>query len=158
MGRASDIHASRLRTFLGCITILATFMVAGGLSPSTARAELAGCRSDPVVLLSNQVSLDLSAAISDSESDVQQVAYAIHAPSGTQITGIVYTSGALGPKEIVYFYAGGPQNTYSIGTVVRTMTPGISVVASAEAVTWNGASGGSTTGISQQYLHVGVQT
>jgi hypothetical protein len=97
--------------------------------PSSVHADLVGCRSDPAIVLSNGVTLDLSATISGSADDVQKVAYTVHVPAGTGVVAVIGTSGILGPKEQVQVVADGQAATYSSTTLVTTQTPGVAVTA-----------------------------
>ena len=121
------------------------------------QASLGTCGSDPVVVLSNGVTIDLNSAISDTESDVQQVAYTLHAPSGTSVISVIYTSGLIGPKEVLRFFADNLPDTYDTTTKVSTYTTHIAVTTATSVVpvlTWPAAA--STSGYDQQYLHVSV--
>jgi len=69
------------------VTVVLTTLALLLAPRSSARAKISGCRSDPVVLLSTGVAVDLSAAIDDAATDVQQVAYTVHAPVGTSVVG-----------------------------------------------------------------------
>jgi hypothetical protein len=121
-----------------------------------AHAELGVCYSDPVVVLSNGTILDLSDVINDTDTDVQQVSYTIHAPAGTSVTSVTYTSGPLGPKETFQFFAEGKLGQYDIASQVTTINSGIGVTASAKAVSTAGTASASDTGWSNQQLHVAV--
>jgi len=73
-------------------------LLSGLLAVNTAHAAI-GCRSDPIVVLSNGVTLDLSATIYDDSSDVQQVNYTLQAPAGVWVQQAITTDGAVGYKE-----------------------------------------------------------
>lgn len=116
-------------------TMLATALLVGAglavtVAPPTAHAQLAGCRSDPVVVLSDGTELDLDATIDDSSQDVQQVLFIVNAPHGTHV--IVYTPGALGPKEVLRVSASNSPATYDTMTVVDTYNRGIRVTATTQ--------------------------
>ncbi len=85
------------RTVLGG-AVVASGLLAGGLPAPSAHAALA-CRSDPIVVLSNGVTLELSATIFDDVSDVQQVNYTLQAPKGVTVQRVITTDGAVGYKE-----------------------------------------------------------
>jgi len=124
--------------------------------PGTARASIGGCRSDPVVILSNGVVLDLSAAIDDTADDVRGTTYTLHAPVGTGVVAVVGTDGVLGLTERFVFQADQAASTYATETVVRTGQGGVAVSATTDVV---GAGAGATltgtaTGVSAQPLRV----
>ena len=149
----------RGRTLLG--TLLGVAVLSVGLlalfsrmAPST-HAAISGCRSDPVVLLSNGNTLHLSTVINDTATDVQQVSYTLHAPVGTWLTGVADTS-VLDLKETLRFYADNPPNTYRVASKVKTLTPRIRVTATTDVVTINGASTASAPGQSQRSLWMDI--
>jgi len=137
--------------------LLCAAMLAGTVLVPSARADLVGCRSDPVAILSNGVTVDLTATINDTEADVQQVAYTLHAPMGTSIVSVLYTSGVLGPKEVLRFFADSTAGVYSSLTQVRTGAHGVAVAAQTIAVPLGGLPArGAATGQDQQALWVQV--
>jgi hypothetical protein len=124
---------------------------------SIAHASLGGCNGDPVVVLSNGVTIDLNASISDNLSDVQQVVYTLHAPGGTSVVSVVYTSGLLGPKEVLRFYSDNLPSTYDTSTRVSTYSTGITVTTSTSVVPVTGLPASAwTSGYNQQNLRVSV--
>jgi hypothetical protein len=155
-------HASRFpprrlgRTLLGTAALSAGLLAHALIAPDT-RAALGGCRSDPIVLLSNGNALDLSAVVDDTYDDVQQVSYTLHAPVGTTMLSEVDTS-ILGPKDTFVFYADQPPNTYSAGTKVYTTTPQTPVAATAAVVHQSGTllSSASASGQSPQTLWMDI--
>jgi hypothetical protein len=131
--------------------------MAASQPPSLAHASLGVCNGDPVVVLTNGVTIDLNAVIQDDLSDVRQVVYTLHAPRGTGVVSVVYTSGLLGPKEVLRFYADNLPDTYDTATTVSTYASGITVKASTTAVPALGLpAGASNSGYVQQDLHVTV--
>jgi hypothetical protein len=148
--------ARRVPAVLGLAALQAGLLIA---SPpvSIAQATLGACNGDPVVVLSNGVTIDLYTTIQDDVSDVQQVVYTLHAPSGTGVVSVAYTSGLLGPKEVLRFYADNLPSTYDTATSVRTYASGIAVTAATSAVPVVGTPvTASTSGNDQQNLHVSV--
>src|SRR5438874_4856866 len=113
------------RALLGAALLSASLLAHSLMAPDT-HAAISGCRSDPVVTLSNGDALDLHATVDDAYSDVQQVSYTLHAPIGTWVTSEVDTS-VLGVKDSFHFYADEPANTYSAAAKVDTLTPQIAV-------------------------------
>jgi hypothetical protein len=138
-------------------TVLVSFgLLAGSPAIPSAHAELAACYSDPVVVLSDGTTLDLSDTIYDSETDVQQVSYVLHGPVGTVLISITPSSGALGPKETFLFHADQGAQQYAVGTLVSTLASGVGVVASAKAVDGIQVSTASETGWNDQQLHLSL--
>src|SRR5438128_2572115 len=122
MRRTSKFTKRRLsQTLLGTAALSTALLARSLIAPGT-HAAVGGCRSDPVVTLSNGAVLDLSSVVTDSYDDVQQVSYTLYAPVGTWITAVVDTS-ILGPKDTFQFYADEPPNTYRAAAKVTTLTP-----------------------------------
>jgi hypothetical protein len=143
--------------------VLSTMVLAGWLATGpalgpSARADLVGCRSDPVVVLSNGVTLDLSADIDDIVGDVQQVSYTLHIPAGTFPLAVIGTDGLMGLKESFAVSADGAPNTYATDTVVKTLAPGVGVVATTAAVARITIGKASATGQTPQHLQVSFST
>jgi hypothetical protein len=157
MRHASTFTARRAGSMLLGVAALSASLLARSLIAPDTHAALGGCRSDPVVTLSNGNALDLSAVVDDTASDVQQVSYTLHAPVGTTIVSETDTS-ALGPKDTFVFYADQPPNTYSAGTKVYTTTPQISAVATTDLVSTSGTllSTASASGLSPQMLWMNI--
>jgi len=99
---------------------VALALLGSPLVSHSAHAQLGGCRDDPAVILTNGAVIDLSASISDSTSDVQNVVYSLHGPAGTGILLLIDPNGLLLPKDTFRYYADDPANTYDTYTVVHT--------------------------------------
>jgi len=122
----------------------------------TARASIGGCRSDPVVTLSNGVVLDLSAAIADTADDVRGTTYTLHAPVGTRVVAVVGTDGVLGLTERFVFQADQGVSTYVTQTVVQTGQGGVAVSATTDVVGAGATLTGTAAGVSGQPLRVAL--
>ena len=109
----------RIRTILAAaLTFVSLLAVAAG--PGAAFAGLGGCRTDPVILLSNGRALQLAAEIDTNINNVQSVVYTVHAPIGTYPLLILYTDNPLRNVERVVFRADSLPGRYSSETVVDT--------------------------------------
>ena len=145
---------------LGAAILSASLLARSLLAPQT-HAAIGGCRSDPVVTLSDGKVLDLSASVSDTYDDVQLVSYTLHGPVGTQVTSVVDTS-ILGPKDTFQYYADEPAGTYTASAKVSTATPQMSVGADTALVNSTGTVSGtvlstdSASGQSPQTLWMNV--
>src|SRR5205085_8579832 len=80
------------RRALLCPAILSAGLLAGSLWTPTAHAVVA-CRTDPIVTLSNGVTVQMSNTIYDDSAHVQPVTYTLRAPAGTRVTRVVYPPG-----------------------------------------------------------------
>jgi len=90
------------------------------LAPTDHAHAALGCRSDPVVVLSNGVVLDLSATISTDVSTVAQIGYTLHAPAGTTIARVVSTDGDVTYKEQFTLRTDSAAGTYAMQVQVAT--------------------------------------
>jgi len=134
--------------------LLASLLGAGG--PHHAHAAL-GCRSDPIVALSNGLVVHLSATISDAPSDITGVTYTMytmHAPAGVSVVSVVYPPDPNNIPQTFHFYADNPGGVWDTYTNVATKTTGIGVTATAEVLNLTIFS---ATGLSNQDVHVHVQ-
>ncbi len=138
----------------------AVFLAAGLLVnsslPRAAHADIGGCRSDPVVALSNGTVVDLSAAIAADAADVQGVAYTLHVPAGLRAVSVAPSGGPLGPKEMIAVVADDAPGVYDSATVVTTMTRGVTVTATTALVAATSAplATGTASGLDRQTLRV----
>ncbi len=82
-----------------------------------------GCRSDPIVVLSNGTVLDLSATIGldvSLVSDITQISYTLHAPAGTTVAKVVSTDGDVNYKEQFTLRTDSPAGVYGVQAQVQT--------------------------------------
>ncbi len=137
---------------------LALSLVAGMVLAPKAQASLGACGSDPIVVLSNGVIVDLSALIGDAASDVQQVNYILHVPAGLTVRFVIHTPSRLGSKEVLQLFADDAANTYDGVTQVDTVARGIGVWAHMRVIApSHPPAGASVYGLDHQNLplHVG---
>ena len=112
---------------------------------TSAQAAAGGCRSDPVLLLSDLTVVDLSASIDTDISNVNSVTYTFHAPRGVKLLAAVNTS---------RYYDDNPSNTYTSDTVVDTTINKVGVT----ATTLIGLRSKSVSGLSRHDLSVTIST
>ena len=118
----------RVRITMAAVMTL-SLMLAFAAGPGAAFAGLGGCRTDPVILLSNGRVLQLAAEIDTELSNVRSVVYTVHAPIGTYPVLIVYTENPLRNVERVVFHADSLPGRYRSETVVDTTENNTRVVA-----------------------------
>jgi hypothetical protein len=143
------IRDSRTLRVAAVAALLWSALLAFALGPDKALAS--GCRTDPVVVLTNGAQLQFGADIATSYSNVQSVVYTIHAPAGSAVALIIYSDNPLGSVERVQFYADSPNNYYTIDTIVYTAKGRFSVSTSgllvnALRITLAGANASGVTG------------
>lgn len=108
--------------------LLAAGLLAAPLGSPHAHAVVA-CRSDPIVVLSNGVVLDLSADIADDVSDVTSVRYTLHGPFGVWVMRAISTDGPVGYDEGFAYIPDAPVGVYQDETVVTTGADSVNVTA-----------------------------
>jgi hypothetical protein len=87
------------------------------------------CRSDPVVLLSNGLVMDLSADISTLPWQVQRVDYVLHVPEGVSLVLAIHTPTWLTSTETFTLYDDAPPGEYHSETTVYTSKGNATVTA-----------------------------
>ncbi len=101
------------------IKVLIVALVALLVIPFTAYASLM-CRSDPVVILSNGMTLDIGASISTLPWQVTEVHYELHVPRGVSLILAIHTPTWLTSQETFTLIADQPARSYNVVTTVRT--------------------------------------
>ena len=115
------------------ITLVGFLLIGLALSEplvSTSEAAVGGCRSDPIVILSDGTILDVSADISTDVSNVREIHYVVHGPRGVNLVSAISTP-TLGfqGKETFTYYADAVPNQYITETLVQTTYDQVSVTA-----------------------------
>jgi hypothetical protein len=100
-----------------------------GVSVNVASAGWMQCRSDPVVILSNGLVMDISADISVFPWKVTHVDYVLHVPEGVSLVLAIHTPTWLTSIESFTVIDDAPPGEYHTETVVHTTTGSASVTA-----------------------------
>ncbi len=145
----------RIRMTLAAILTWAALLVFA-VGPGQANAGLSGCRTDPVLVLSNGDQIQMAAQIDTSSGNLKSVVYTVHAPVGSKVLLTLYTESPIGNVERVQFFADAAPNQYSTETVVTTKNdrPAVtatSVLVSALSTT---LASGQDAGLAQQKLRI----
>ena len=137
--------------------VLSASLLAGSLTAPVTHAGLAGCRSDPIAILSNGYALDVNATVDVAVSAVQNVRYTLNIPSGVSLVSWTDTA-AVGPKDTYSVNANNSAGNYAVGVSADTGTPNVGVTASTTLVnpTKVKVSGNSASGHSKQQLWMKV--
>src|SRR5687768_16693580 len=141
------------------VAVIAVFV----LSAVNVRSALTGwlnCRSDPVVILSNGVTMDISADISTWPWRVQRVDYILHGPADVELVLAVGTPTWLTSQETFTYYADQEAGEYHIETIVHTNQGNASVTANTILLSALGLQldGESVPGSEGQVLHAYLTT
>jgi hypothetical protein len=115
-----------------------------------ASAQTVTCRTDPVVALSNGVSVTLYETITDTATDVTKITYALHVPVGVSIKSISYVGAVPATAQSITLHQDENPGNYDAYTEVYTATPNIPVTAYMAA---NSTVSCQTAGHSWQLLH-----
>lgn len=122
------------------------------LLPASVYARIEGCRSDPVVTLSNGDQLRIAVNVAAAPADVARMDYIVHAPPGVTLARVVYTAGGLfRNKEFITLVNDASLNHYATDALVTTSQ----AVNVGMTSTWTGTGySGSAQGQSGQTLSV----
>ncbi|HUS17296.1 MAG TPA: hypothetical protein VM536_20050 [Chloroflexia bacterium] len=132
------------------VALLLSLLPAFIAAPTGAFAGTSGCRTDPIILLSNGALLDMSATIGTSLFDVQEVTYTLHAPRGTRLVAVVRTPNWPTTIEHFNFVADADAGEYNTDTIVVTGRRNVDVT----ATTTLGLRGQSASGHDREHLQV----
>jgi hypothetical protein len=106
-----------LITFVGFLLI--GLVMSGPLAPIS-EAAAAGCRSDPIIILSDGTILDVTAEIGTDVSNVSEIHYAVHGPHNTKVLSIsIPTLGYTGKETFTYYDDTAPKQ-YITEVLVQT--------------------------------------
>src|SRR5262245_55676953 len=99
------------------------------LTRGPAFAVTSGCRTAPVIILSNGAIFDMRATIGTSLPNVQHVTYTLHAPQGTWVMAAISTPNWPTTTESFAFFADAAPGEYTTDTIVYTANTNVSVQA-----------------------------
>jgi hypothetical protein len=145
------------RAGVGALT-LATAMVGGSWCALHSYAHVSSCRTDPIVKLSNGESVNLSASIYDTATNVSKVTYTLYIPAGVAVTGETFTGNAFTGKEALVVYATNPAGSYTSNYVVSDANSSINVTGTTSLTSARGKAlaTSSVTGLTNQTITVAV--
>ena len=123
----------------------------GGFGAPRADAALSACRADPIVTLSNGITVQMSNTIYDAAAKVTKVTYTLHGPQGTTVTKVVYpTDNTSGIPETFAYVADMQVGNYDSYSTIYDTTQGANVTASTVAT--NTVTGKSVSQTAQTHL------
>lgn len=95
-----------------------------------AAASVGGCRSDPIVTLSDGTVLDVSADIDTDVANMREIHYVVHGPRGVKLL-LALSTPTLGfeGKETFTYYDDAAPKQYITETLVQTTNDRVSVTA-----------------------------
>ena len=126
---------------------VATLLTAGvlaGLSVPSAHAMLGTCRTDPVLTLSNGVTLRIVDDIGTDISTISMIKHVVHLPSGVTLLSVAYDDG-VSYKEMLTLSSDQAPGSYTSRTMVGLTSGNASVTTTATAWTTANAALPTTT-------------
>lgn len=139
--------------------LMGLVFITGTWAAPSAYALASGCRSDPIVLLSNGATIDMSVALQTSVSNVDHVAYLLHLPPGVRVLAVVNTGLLDGMRSHVEVLNDAAPDHYWTETTAYTRISNVDVTASSALVliTHVRVAAGTNTGKDQEALRVDLQ-
>jgi hypothetical protein len=126
------------------------------LHPSSAQAEIAVCRSDPAILLSNGVVLDVGAEVQTNPRDVRSISYLVHLPKNVSALAVRYSGDISRRRETVTSRSDGRAGSYDMYVKVATYGRQLPIVAVTVTARLLGASSATVRGRAGRRLHIHV--
>jgi hypothetical protein len=117
------------KKFLVIALVVGAALAAMTFRTGDAFAGVTVCATDPIVTLSNGVTITMVNNISDTESDIQNVNYTLHIPAGVRVTNVQYDN-TYGSLESFNWTADQSSGCYRGQTTVTTGKSGAPVQAS----------------------------
>lgn len=97
------------------------------LQVESAAAILRQCRGDPIFFLSDKTKLIVVVELDTEETNVAEVNYILHVPSGVDVKRVVFTAGGLGKKETYEVIQDSQPGTFTVDTYVTTGVSGVNI-------------------------------
>ena len=112
------------------LAVLASIGLLGLWPAPAANAALAGCRADPLFLLSDGTILDVSVAIETDVTNVDLIQYVVHGPRGVRLVAAISTP-TIGFEglERVQYVGDQARNQFVTDTLVQTSRDAVPVAA-----------------------------
>src|SRR5215212_8296117 len=88
-GKSMHHRRSPLRYLITIVSFLLIGLASSEPIISTSEAAVGGCRSDPIVILSDGTILDVSADIGTDVSNVREIHYVVHGPRGVKLVSVI---------------------------------------------------------------------
>jgi len=141
----------RIGRSLGIAAILTTALLTSPALSPRAHAIIGGCGGDPIVILSNGTTIDLSTTAGADASAVRRIAYTLHAPAGTTMVSVT----SLGVRETLSFHADNSPGDYNTVTRVDASTSNAPATTTTAVVPLLGVPmTGSVTGTTNEDLRI----
>ena len=113
----------RPRLLFACMLVTGT--IAGTLTATCTYASVSGCRTDPIVVLSNGMQVELDNTIADVSANVSKVVYTLHGPVGTTVQSVSYVNTTSGIDETFQYVADNGAGNYDSYSAMYDSTPGV---------------------------------
>ena len=144
-------RTARWKQPVAAVALLGTSLIGGSLAASGSYASYGVCRTDPTVVLSDGLTIEMYADINDSISDVRSVQYTLHVPIAVHATSITYDR--YGSIEHVSIVADQPSGHGYSDTLVTTGAKSVPVKVYASIKGWKSVT---VQGVSGEVLRLSV--
>jgi len=123
-------QSSLIKHLTMLVSVLLVGLAASEPLAPAAEAAAAGCRADPVVILSDGTILDVIANINADVSNVREIHYVVHGPRGVKLVAAISTPtlGFEGKESFIYYDDAEPKQ-YITETLVQTTYDQVGVTA-----------------------------
>jgi hypothetical protein len=112
----------------------------------------------PILTLSNGRTVQVLASISDSQSNIKEIDYTIHGPSGTRELKVAFQKAWGGLINRAYYVADQASGTYTTDTYVKTVTLGTTNYAvSAQSVVTHSTTKKAASSTGTENAHITVK-
>ena len=129
MRTVTEILTMARRAIIAISVMLAGLALTPTLTPA-AQASFDGCRSDPIIYLSDGTALDLTADIGTNVSNITEITYSVHVPRGLNVLLYLATPNiGFKGKEAFVLFNDAPAGQYETDTFVQTSNQGVAVTA-----------------------------
>src|SRR5581483_5956204 len=119
-----------MNRFARCLVVpLVTLVACLGLFPGAGQAHVSGCRTDPLVTLTNLTQITLHEEIRDTSTDVTGIHYERHVPKGVKVLRVVYYGAVPAKLQSLTTFADEAPGVYDDYTTVNTGASQIPVTA-----------------------------
>jgi len=99
------------------------------VAPGATHAHVTGCRTDPLVTLTNLTQITLNEQIGDASTDVTGINYVLHVPKGVRVLTVIYYGAVPARLQTLTTVSDEPPGVYDDYTTVYTATSPVTVTA-----------------------------
>ena len=136
--------------------VVALTLVAVPLLAPAASAAIVGCRTDPVITLSNDDTVTLWESVATNAWNVKNINYVLDGPAGTYVTSISYSGSVPQNRQSFQYVADELGGQYESYTTITTWTANVLIAATLQVDNAFSSTAATVTGPSGQSLYNAV--